>query len=51
MGSEAKGMRHLTEKKCDHVVSIPINGEVDSLNVSVSCGVILYELVRQRVSI
>ena len=51
MGSEAKGMRRLTEKKCDHVVSIPINGEVDSLNVSVSCGVILYELVRQRQSI
>ena len=48
MGSEAKGMRHLTEKKCDHVVCIPIKGEVDSLNVSVSCGVILYELVRQR---
>ena len=51
MGSEAKGMRRLTEKKCDHVVFIPINGEVDSLNVSVSCGVILYELVRQRQSI
>ena len=51
MGSEAKGMRRLTEKKCDHVVSIPINGEVDSLNVAVSCGVILYELVRQRQSI
>ena len=51
MGSEAKGMRRLTEKKCDHIVSIPINGEVDSLNVSVSCGVILYELVRQRQSI
>jgi 23S rRNA (guanosine2251-2'-O)-methyltransferase len=51
MGSEAKGMRRLTEKKCDHVVSIPINGEVDSLNVSVSCGVILYEVVRQRQSI
>ena len=51
VGSEAKGMRRLTEKKCDHVVSIPINGEVDSLNVSVSCGVILYELVRQRQSI
>ena len=48
MGSEAKGMRRLTEKKCDHVVSIPISGEVDSLNVSVSCGVILYEVVRQR---
>ena len=51
MGSEAKGMRRLTQKKCDHVVSIPINGEVDSLNVSVSCGVILYEVVRQRQSI
>jgi len=51
MGSEAKGMRRLTEKKCDHVVSIPINGEVESLNVSVSCGVMLYELVRQRQSI
>ena len=51
MGSEAKGMRQLTTKKCDYIVSIPIHGEVDSLNVSVSCGVLLYEAIRQRESI
>lgn len=51
MGSEAKGMRQLTTKKCDYIVSIPINGQVDSLNVSVSCGVLLYEAIRQRESI
>ena len=48
IGSEGKGMRELTAKKCDHVITIPINGKVESLNVSVACGVVLYEVLRQR---
>ena len=48
IGPEGKGMRKLTAKKCDHVITIPMNGKVESLNVSVACGVVLYEVLRQR---
>ena len=48
IGSEAKGMRNLTAKKCDHIITIPMNGKVESLNVSVACGIVLYEVLRQR---
>jgi len=49
MGAEGKGMRQLTEKKCDSLVSLPMAGSVvSSLNVSVATGVCLYEVVRQR---
>ena len=48
MGSEGKGLRRLTRSLCDHLVSIPMFGSVESLNVSVATGVLLYEMVRQR---
>lgn len=49
MGAEGKGLRSLTEKKCDALVSLPMAGTVvSSLNVSVATGVCLYEVVRQR---
>ena len=48
IGSEGKGIRHLTEKNCDYLVSIPMLGQVDSLNVSVACGILVYEVLRQR---
>ena len=48
IGSEGKGMRDLTAKKCDHTIRIPMKGQVESLNVSVACGVVLYEALRQR---
>ncbi len=48
LGQEGKGMRSLTEKHCDELLSIPINGNVSSLNVSVACGIALYEVVRQH---
>lgn len=48
MGSEGKGMRQLTEKHCDFLVRIPMLGQVESLNISVAAGVILYEVLRQR---
>ena len=41
-------MRDLTKSKCDQVVSIPMLGDVSSLNVSVACGLMLYEVHRQR---
>lgn len=48
MGSEAEGLRRLTRERCDELVSIPMAGAVESLNVSVATGVVLYEAVRQR---
>lgn len=48
LGGEEKGMRRLTREACDSLVSIPMNGYVSSLNVSVAAGVVLYEAVRQR---
>ncbi|MDI9335888.1 MAG: RNA methyltransferase, partial [Gammaproteobacteria bacterium] len=47
LGNEGSGLRHLTKTHCDHLVSIPMFGQITSLNVSVSCGIILYEWVRQ----
>ena len=48
LGAEGEGMRQLTSKTCDTLVSIPMCGAVESLNVSVASGVCLYEAVRQR---
>lgn len=48
MGSEAKGMRQLTMKNCDLLLSIPMAGFVECLNVSVATGVCLFEIVRRR---
>lgn len=48
MGAEGKGMRRLTEKHCDILLSIPMAGQITSLNISVATGVCLYEAVRQR---
>jgi 23S rRNA (guanosine2251-2'-O)-methyltransferase len=48
LGAEGDGMRALTAKTCDELISIPMRGAVESLNVSVASGVCLYEAVRQR---
>ncbi len=48
LGAEGPGMRQLTRKTCDELVSIPMCGAVESLNVSVASGVCLYEARRQR---
>ena len=48
MGSEGKGVSSLTRKLCDGVVSIQMYGKVNSLNVSVATGIVLYEAVRKR---
>jgi 23S rRNA (guanosine2251-2'-O)-methyltransferase len=47
MGSEGRGIRPLIRKKCDFLISIPIRGQVASLNVSVAAGVILFEILRK----
>jgi 23S rRNA (guanosine2251-2'-O)-methyltransferase len=48
MGSEGEGLRRLTRECCDQLVSIPMAGAIESLNVSVATGVVLFEAVRQR---
>jgi len=48
LGAEGAGMRQLTRKTCDELVSLPMRGAVESLNVSVASGICLYEAVRQR---
>ena len=49
LGAEGTGLRQLTRKTCDALVSIPMAGAVESLNVSVASGVCLYEALRQRI--
>lgn len=47
LGGEGRGLRRLTREHCDELVAIPMRGSVESLNVSVAAGVVLYELTRQ----
>jgi 23S rRNA (guanosine2251-2'-O)-methyltransferase len=48
LGAEGKGLRQLTARTCDRLLSVPMRGAVESLNVSVAAGICLYEAVRQR---
>ena len=48
MGAEGTGLRQLTRRHCDWLVQLPSVGAVESLNVSVATGMLLYEALRQR---
>lgn len=48
IGNEGEGVGRLVKEKCDYVASIPMKGNIDSLNASVAAGVLAYEIVRQR---
>lgn len=50
IGGEDSGVKQLTKKNCDGIISIPMFGKVNSLNASVACGVVVYEAVRQRLN-
>lgn len=49
IGNEGKGVSRLVREKCDYIASIPMKGDIDSLNASVAAGVMAYEIVRQRI--
>ncbi len=48
IGNEGSGVGRLVKEKCDMTASIPMHGDIDSLNASVAAGVLAYEIVRQR---
>ena len=48
IGSEGKGMRRLTRENCDELIKIPMTGNINSLNASVACAILIYEVFRQR---
>lgn len=50
VGSEGSGIRPLVRKQCDVLLSIPMEGQIDSLNSSVAAGVIMFEMLRQRIA-
>ena len=50
MGNEGKGLRQLTRQSCDHLLAIPMFGQVESLNVAVATGITLFEISRQRIA-
>lgn len=48
IGSEGKGLGTLVKKKCDGLISLPMSGQINSLNASVAAGILMYEVARQR---
>lgn len=51
IGNEGEGVSRLVKEKCDFIASIPMKGDIDSLNASVAAGVLAYEIVRQKISL
>ena len=50
IGNEGEGVSRLVREACDFTASIPMKGDIDSLNASVAAGVLAYEIVRQRLA-
>lgn len=51
VGSEGHGMSRLVKEQCDGIVSLPMRGKINSLNASVACGIMVYEVARQRLGL
>jgi 23S rRNA (guanosine2251-2'-O)-methyltransferase len=50
LGSEGSGIRKLVKENCDHLIKIPISNKIESLNISVAAGIIMYELKKQHIN-
>ena len=50
IGNEGEGISRLVKENCDYITSIPMKGDIDSLNASVAAGVLAFEIVRQRMN-
>ena len=50
IGNEGQGVSKLVKENCDFIASIPMKGDIDSLNASVAAGILAYEIVRQRLT-
>ena len=50
IGNEGKGVSRLVKKNCDYIASIPMKGNIDSLNASVAAGILAFEVVRQSLN-
>lgn len=48
VGAEGRGISRLVKEQCDQLISLPMQGQIQSLNASVACGIVLYEVMRQR---
>ena len=48
VGSEGRGISRLVKEQCDFILSMPMAGQINSLNASVACGIVSYEAARQR---
>jgi 23S rRNA (guanosine2251-2'-O)-methyltransferase len=48
LGGEDRGVRRLVQERCDYLISLPLRGQISSLNVSVAAGILIYEALRQR---
>lgn len=51
VGSEGHGMTRLVKEECDQILSLPMRGQINSLNASVACGIMVYEVARQRLGL
>ncbi|MBP5272259.1 MAG: 23S rRNA (guanosine(2251)-2'-O)-methyltransferase RlmB, partial [Clostridia bacterium] len=51
VGNEGKGMGRLVREKCDFILSLPLSGNISSLNASVAAGIVMYEVSRQRLGL
>ena len=51
IGAEGEGISPLVRRECDYIVAIPMHGKTQSLNASVAAGILLYEAVRQRLTL
>ena len=48
IGGEGDGMSRLVKENCDHIISLPLNGKINSLNASVAAGILIYEVIEKR---